>query len=44
VEFDHVVVNEDLATATEAVRAVLRGARCATGRLSGLAGFVEGLG
>ena len=44
IEFDHVVVNEDLATATEAVRAVLRGARSATNRLSGLQGFVEGLG
>jgi guanylate kinase len=44
VEFDHVVVNENLATATEAVRAVLRGARVATTRLAGLRGFVEGLG
>ncbi len=43
VEFDHVVVNEQLAVATEAVRAVLRGARSATGRLTGLAGFVAGL-
>jgi guanylate kinase len=44
VEFDHVVVNEDLAVATEAVRAVLHGARSATGRMTGLAGFVAGLG
>jgi guanylate kinase len=44
VEFDHVVVNDDLATATEAVRAVLHGARVATTRLNGLRGFVEGLG
>jgi guanylate kinase len=44
VEFDHVVVNEDLAVATETVRAVLHGARSATGRLTGLRGFVEGLG
>jgi guanylate kinase len=44
VEFDHVVVNDDLATATEAVRAVLHGARVVTGRLSGLRSFVEGLG
>jgi guanylate kinase len=43
VEFDHVVVNEDLPTATEAVRAVLRGARSAIARLTGLRGFVEGL-
>jgi len=43
VEFDHVVVNDDLATATEAVRAVLHAARCATGRMIGLPGFVDGL-
>ena len=43
VEFDHVVINEDLSVATEAVRAVLHGARCATVRLTGLAGFVAGL-
>jgi guanylate kinase len=43
VEFDHVVVNEDLAVATEAVRAVLHAARVATGRLTGLRGFVAGL-
>ena len=43
VEFDHVVVNEDLAVATETVRAVLHAARSATGRLTGLRGFVEGL-
>jgi guanylate kinase len=42
-EFDHVVVNEDLPTATEAVRAILHGARRATARLTGLRGFVEGL-
>jgi guanylate kinase len=44
VEFDHVVVNEDLSVATETVRAVLHGARSATGRLTGLRGFVAGLG
>jgi guanylate kinase len=44
VEFDHVVVNEDLPTATEAVRAVLRGARSATPRLTGLPAFVAALG
>jgi guanylate kinase len=43
VEFDHVVVNEDLAVATEAVRAVLHGARSVTGRLAGLPGFVSSL-
>ncbi len=43
VEFDYVVVNADLATATEAVRAILHAARLATGRQSGLAGFVRGL-
>ncbi len=44
VEFDHVVVNEHLPTATEAVRAVLYAARSATSRLTGLPGFVGGLG
>jgi guanylate kinase len=44
VEFDHVVVNDDLAVATETVRAVLHAARSVTGRLTGLRGFVEGLG
>jgi guanylate kinase len=44
VEFDHVVLNEHLPTATEAVRAVLHAARTATSRLVGLTGFVEGLG
>ena len=43
VEFDHVVVNEHLPTATEAVRAVLHGARVATARLIGLHRFIEGL-
>jgi guanylate kinase len=43
VEFDHVVVNEDLSIATETVRAVLHAARSATSRLVGLEGFVEGL-
>jgi guanylate kinase len=43
VDFDHVVVNDDLPTATEAVRAVLHAARTATARLTGLRRFVEGL-
>ncbi len=43
VEFDHVVVNEDLAVATEAVRGVLHAARSVTGRLTGLPGFIAGL-
>jgi guanylate kinase len=43
VEFDHVVVNEDLTMATETVRAVLHGARSTTSRLTGLQAFVEGL-
>ena len=42
-EFDHVVVNEHLPTATDAVRAVLYAARSATSRLTGLAGFVGNL-
>jgi guanylate kinase len=43
VDFDHVVVNEDLATATETVRAVLHAARSRSSRLSGLPAFVAGL-
>jgi guanylate kinase len=43
VEFDHVVVNEDLSIATETVRSVLHAARSATSRLIGLNGFVAGL-
>jgi guanylate kinase len=44
VEFDHVVINEHLATATEAVRAVLHAARSVSVRAVGMAGFVAGLG
>jgi guanylate kinase len=43
VDFDHVVVNEDLPTATEMVRAVLHAARSVTRRLAGLEGFVADL-
>ena len=43
VDFDHVVVNECLDTATEAVRAVLHAARLSRARLTGLPGFVEHL-
>jgi guanylate kinase len=42
-EFDHVVVNQDLAAAIEAVRCVLHAARSATVRLRGLEGFVASL-
>jgi guanylate kinase len=43
VEFDHVVVNEDLSIATETVRSVLHAARSATSRLTGLEAFATGL-
>ncbi len=43
-EFDHVVLNEHLPTATETVRTVLHAARSSTSRLVGLQAFVEGLG
>jgi guanylate kinase len=43
VDFDHVVVNEDLQTATETVRAVLHSARSVTSRMIGLPGFATGL-
>jgi guanylate kinase len=43
-EFDHVVVNDDLPRAVEAVRATLHAARLATGRQVGLGEFVRGLG
>jgi guanylate kinase len=42
-EFDHVVVNDDLGRAIDAVRSVLHAARCATTRQPGLRAFVEGL-
>jgi guanylate kinase len=41
--FDHIVVNEDLATATEQVRAVLHAARSARQRLTGIKTFVSTL-
>jgi guanylate kinase len=43
-EFDHVVVNAHLPVAVDAVRAALHAARSATKRLTGMAGFVRGLG
>ncbi len=43
-EFDFVLVNDDFATALASLRAVLAAARLATGRLSGLADFLAGLG
>ena len=43
-EFDHVVVNDDLPGAIEAVRAVLHAARSSRVRQTGLVAFVRGLG
>jgi guanylate kinase len=43
-DFDHVVVNEDLAVATENVRAILHAARSMKKRMTGLPGFIAGLG
>jgi guanylate kinase len=42
-EFDHVVVNDDLARSVEAVRSVLHAARVATSRGTGLKDFVAAL-
>ena len=43
-EFDHVIVNDDLDHAIDAVRSVLHAGRVATTRQPGLQGFVERLG
>jgi guanylate kinase len=43
-EFDHVLVNADFDAALAGCRAVLHAARLATRRLSGLPGFIAGLG
>ncbi len=42
-EFDHVVINRDLAVATAAVRCVLHAARCARVRQPGMSAFVAAL-
>jgi len=43
-EFDHVLVNADFDSALAGCRAVLHAARSVTRRLSGLPGFIAGLG
>jgi guanylate kinase len=42
-EFDHALVNDELAHSVPAVRAILHAARLATARQPGLAAFVHGL-
>lgn len=42
-EFDHVVVNNELDKAVVSVRCVLHAARLATGRLTGIKGFIDRL-
>jgi guanylate kinase len=42
-EFDHIVVNDDFDAALASVRAILHAARCATRRLTGVAGFLGGM-
>jgi guanylate kinase len=42
-EYDYVLVNEDLETSTQWVRAILVAARLAPGRQTGLGDFVKGL-
>lgn len=42
-EFDHVLVNDDFATALAETRAVLHAARLATARQTGLAAFLAGM-
>ncbi len=44
VEFDHVLVNDDLDTTIRRAQAVLEAARCARARLCGLGAFVAALG
>jgi guanylate kinase len=44
VEFDHVLVNDDLDTTIRRAQAVLEAARCARARLCGLGTFVAELG
>ena len=43
-EFDHVVVNDHLPDAVDAVRSALHAARSATARMTGLPAFVRGFG
>ena len=43
-EFDHVVVNDHLPDAVDAVRAALHAARSATARMTGLASFIGSFG
>lgn len=42
-EFDHVVINDDLATATGAVRAILLASRLTTARQTGLSDLVQAM-
>jgi guanylate kinase len=40
-EFDHIVINDDLSTATQTVRSILHAARAEKTRMVGVSAFVQ---